>query len=214
MTQPQTITKPNNNLRQPFLLMLADYEANEPASEKIRQYARGRLDFSAYIESLMREERGENLPKEHDMQRDVKPFTVTYGDLSVEVDAPGWYCTSCDEAVFVGKDMDAAEKARLRLKAQAEDLLLPEEIRRIRKRLNLSQEDAGILIGGGPNAFHKYENGIVLPSQAISNLLRWLEVDPKGLQLFSSRQKSGGTENRKLVQRGSHKGDAVTVTAH
>ena len=148
----------------------------------------------------------------HDMQRDVKPFTVTYGDLTATVDTPGWYCTNCDEAIFVGKDMDAPEKARLILKAQAEDLLLPEQIRRIRKKLNLTQEEAGTIIGGGPNAFHKYENGIVLPSLAISNLLRWLEVDPKGLQVFTSRERRGDNGTRKVTQHGSHKKERVPVT--
>jgi HTH-type transcriptional regulator / antitoxin MqsA len=30
---------------------------------------------------------------------------------------------------------------------------MPEEIRRIRKKLHLTQEAAGLLIGGGPQAF-------------------------------------------------------------
>jgi HTH-type transcriptional regulator/antitoxin MqsA len=121
----------------------------------------------------------------HDMCRNTKPFTVTYGALSAVVDMPGWYCTNCQEAVFVGADMDAAEKARQRLKAQAEGLLLPEEIRRIRRKLRLTQMEAGTLLGGGQSAFHKYETGAGLPSQAISNLLRWLAVDPRGLEIIS-----------------------------
>jgi HTH-type transcriptional regulator/antitoxin MqsA len=122
------------------------------------------------------------------MDRDVQPFEVTYDKLSTVINMPGWYCSNCEEAVFVGKDMDIAEKARFRLKAQAEGLLLPEEIRLIRKKLALTQEDAGAIIGGGPNAFHKYESGLILPTSALSNLLRVLEADPHGLDLLRQRE--------------------------
>ena len=54
------------------------------------------------------------------------------------------------------------------LKARVEGLLEPEEIRRIRKKLHLTQEAAGLVIGGGPRAFQKYESGDLLPSRAIS----------------------------------------------
>ncbi len=64
-------------------------------------------------------------------------------------------------------------------------------MRRIRKKLCLNQEAAGQILGGGPNAFHKYEKGDVLPSQAISNLLRVLEALPDGLEVLQNRQTSG-----------------------
>jgi len=41
------------------------------------------------------------------------------------------------------------------LKARSENLLEPEEVRRIRKKLRLSEEKAGLLRGGGPRAFQK-----------------------------------------------------------
>jgi HTH-type transcriptional regulator/antitoxin MqsA len=70
------------------------------------------------------------------------------------------------------------------LRAKSEQLLLPEEVRRIRKKLQLTQEKAGLLLGGGPNAFNKYENGLVLPSQAVSSLLRILESNPDTLAVL------------------------------
>lgn len=112
------------------------------------------------------------------MIRDTRPFTVTYKGVSAVVDAPGWYCVNGDEAVFVGKDMDAADKALVKLKAQAEHLLTPEEVRKIRKKLSLTQDEAGELLGGGPNAFHKYESSQLNMSRALSNLLRVLDAEP------------------------------------
>ena len=87
--------------------------------------------------------------------------------------------------------MEVSDRNFNLLKAQAENLLLPTEVRRIRKKLRLNQQAAGQILGGGPNAFHKYEKGDVLPSQAISNLLRVLEALPNGLEVLQGRQTSG-----------------------
>jgi len=67
-------------------------------------------------------------------------------------------------------------------------LLEPEEIRRIRKKLRLTQEAAGLVIGGGPRAFQKYESGDLLPSRAISSALVLLDHDPKALAVLRARQ--------------------------
>ena len=63
--------------------------------------------------------------------------------------------------------MKVSDRVLNRLKARTEGLLEPEEIRRIRKKLGLTQEEAGELIGGGPRAFQKYETGDLLPSRGI-----------------------------------------------
>jgi putative zinc finger/helix-turn-helix YgiT family protein len=47
----------------------------------------------------------------------------------------------------------------------------PEEIRRIREKIGLSQVEAGELLGGGPRAFTKYESGTIKPTTAIVNIL-------------------------------------------
>ena len=54
----------------------------------------------------------------------------------------------------------------------------PEEIRALRKRLGLSQANAGELLGGGPRAFAKYEAGSLRPAASLVTLLRLLEADP------------------------------------
>jgi len=57
-------------------------------------------------------------------------------------------------------------------KRQADGFLTSDEIRELRERLQLSQPDAAILFGGGPNAFSKYERGEVIQSSAMDRLLR------------------------------------------
>ena len=56
--------------------------------------------------------------------------------------------------------------------------ITPDEIREIRKRLGLSQVEAGELLGGGTRAFTKYETGTVKPRASVVRLLRVLEANP------------------------------------
>jgi HTH-type transcriptional regulator/antitoxin MqsA len=122
------------------------------------------------------------------LHRGVRPLTLAYKGENITVDMPGWYGEGPDEGVFDPEDMKVSDRALNRLKARAEALLEPEEIRRIRKKLGLSQEAAGELIGGGPRAFQKYESGDSLPSRAISSALALLDHDPRTLDVLRARQ--------------------------
>jgi HTH-type transcriptional regulator/antitoxin MqsA len=113
---------------------------------------------------------------------------LIYKGERLVVDMPGWYCDQSDESIHTGEDMKVSDRALNRLKARAEGLLEPEDIRRIRKRLRLTQEAAGELIGGGPRAFQKYETGDLLPSRAISSALALLDNDPGGLAVLMARR--------------------------
>ncbi|KTD04175.1 type II TA system antitoxin MqsA family protein [Legionella feeleii] len=66
--------------------------------------------------------------------------------------------------------------------------LTPEDIRLIRESLGLSQAEAGELIGGGPRAFSKYENGIIRPASSIQILLRLLKDDPSAINRIAGRK--------------------------
>ncbi len=125
------------------------------------------------------------------MHRGIRPLTLTYKGESTTFDMPGWYCDQSEEGIHTGTDMKVSDRALNRLKARAEGLLEPEEIRRIRKKLHLTQEMAGMMIGGGPRAFQKYENGDLLPSRAISSALVLLDHDPEGLAVLKKRRNKG-----------------------
>lgn len=118
-----------------------------------------------------------------ELRRDCRPFTITYQGHTKTFDMPGWYPDHDEcEATFTQDDLKIYDKAIKELKAEAEHLLQPDEIRSIRKRLKLTQIQAGLILGGGKRAFQKYESGDVLPSRAISNLLRLLSADPSLLK--------------------------------
>jgi HTH-type transcriptional regulator/antitoxin MqsA len=122
------------------------------------------------------------------MHRDVRPMTLTYRSESLTFDMPGWYCDASDESIHTATDMKTSDRMLNRLKARTEHLLEPEEIRRIRKKLHLTQVQAGELIGGGPRAFQKYETGDLLPSRAISSALALLNHNPAAITILKGRQ--------------------------
>ena len=78
------------------------------------------------------------------------------------------------------------------MKAKEHDTIqaiTPEEIKKIRLSLGLSQTKAGELLGGGPSAFAKYENGSVKPSVALVRMLRFLQNKPAELAAMSGQER-------------------------
>lgn len=118
------------------------------------------------------------------MKRGVRAVTLRYKTVERTVEMPGWYCDASDEAIHSGADMAVSDRVLSEMKAEADNLPDASEIRRIRKALGLTQKDAGLIIGGGPKAFQKYESGDIAPSRAIASALRLLERHPTEVDLL------------------------------
>ena len=54
----------------------------------------------------------------------------------------------------------------------------PDDIARVRRKLDLDQRQAAELFGGGVNAFSRYENGKAKPPLALVKLLKVLDRHP------------------------------------
>lgn len=121
------------------------------------------------------------------MARGERLVTLKYKNESVSFKMPGWYSDQSDEGIHSGEDMKVSDRMLNLLKARSDGLLEPNEIKSIRKKLNLTQAQAGELIGGGPRAFQKYESGELLPSRAICSALRLLDHSPNGLQTLQNK---------------------------
>ena len=67
-------------------------------------------------------------------------------------------------------------------------LLTGRQIKAIRKRLGLTQAQAARLMGGGDNAFSKYERGEVTQSVAMNQLLRVLAAVPDAREVLVTRK--------------------------
>jgi HTH-type transcriptional regulator/antitoxin MqsA len=75
--------------------------------------------------------------------------------------------------------MAPADAALRALKEEVDGLPSPATIRRIRGKLKLSQRAAGALFKVGPNAFDKYERGLVEPSGPTAQLMVLLDLHPE-----------------------------------
>lgn len=131
-----------------------------------------------------------------DALRQTRPRTIRYKGESVEIDQPAWWCIGCGEGVLDSEDSAVADRAFAALKAEAEGVLSPAAVARIRKQLRLSQRKAGEVLGGGARAFQRYEAGTVTLSKPMSNLLRILEHRPDLLGMLAANQ-SGDEEAKR-----------------
>jgi HTH-type transcriptional regulator / antitoxin MqsA len=113
------------------------------------------------------------------LTRDVRPFAVVYKGASITVDLPGYYPPGDSESVHVGDDMRAVDAALRDLRRTVDGVPTPDAIRTLRKKLKLSQRDAGEIFKVGANAFDKYERGLVAPSGPTVQLMRVLDRHPE-----------------------------------
>lgn len=134
------------------------------------------------------------------MKHETREDSVEYKGHQKTFQVTGWWCSSCNEAIFEGPALQVAEQAFVQLRAEVEQVLLPEQIATIRKRLKLSQRKAGKILGGGPRAFQKYEAGAVPVSAPMNNLLLLLSKDPR--RLSELRRLQGQSETRAKPPRG------------
>jgi HTH-type transcriptional regulator / antitoxin MqsA len=119
---------------------------------------------------------------EKPMARGTRPMEISYKGQSTTIDMPGWYCDESSESIHTAEDMKVSDAALKELRKEVENLLKPQDVKRIRKKIGLTQREAGTLLGGGPNAFQKYEQDTVSVSKPMSNLLRVLERHPEEVE--------------------------------
>ena len=97
-------------------------------------------------------------------------------------------CTGCGFEVVLPKQAKNNE-CRVRDEHRKIDgLLTGSEIRAIRKSLELTQARAAVLLGGGVNAFSRYERGEITQTSAMDSLLRVLHAIPAALEIVSARR--------------------------
>ncbi len=120
--------------------------------------------------------RGGSLERKSMVQRFV------YKGRKFKYEQPGLYCQSCGEAVLDNSDMEAVEPLLFDFRAKVDGYLSTGEVRRIRRKLKLTQKEAGELFGGGHNAFSRYESGLSRHPKSTDALLRLLDRRPELLK--------------------------------
>ncbi|MDF3201441.1 type II toxin-antitoxin system MqsA family antitoxin [Pseudomonas sp. 1912-s] len=90
----------------------------------------------------------------------------------------GWECQTCGEIEWDPESSERHGQAGDELVIAARQMI-GAEMKRIRRKLHLTQkETVQLLSGGGHNAFSRYERGEILPPKALMLLMRLLDRYP------------------------------------
>jgi|SRR5476651_1339437 len=90
----------------------------------------------------------------------------------------GWECQKCGEIEWDPESSERHGQAGDELVIAARQMI-GAEMKRIRRKLHLTQkETVQLLSGGGHNAFSRYERGEILPPKALMLLMRLLDRYP------------------------------------
>lgn len=117
---------------------------------------------------------------------DSETFTIRHEGFIAKVRGlSGWRCKAREEVEFDPQSAMHYAEASDELVLRAREHM-QHEIRRIRKKLHLSQAQAARLTGGGHNAFSRYESGEATPMVAVINLLKLLDLRPDLLDTLVS----------------------------
>jgi HTH-type transcriptional regulator/antitoxin MqsA len=101
-----------------------------------------------------------------------------YGEAYEVLAVKGWHCPKCGEIEFVDDDAERYGDA-LEAAYEAYEKRRATEIKAIRKKLGLTQAQAGRLFGGGSTAFSEYEHCKTQPHKSTVLLLRVLGKHPE-----------------------------------
>jgi HTH-type transcriptional regulator/antitoxin MqsA len=112
------------------------------------------------------------------LKRETREVTFEYKGEVLTYPQPGAWCQECGECFLDTSDDKATDLLLYDFRATINGHLTTGDIRRIRKKLGFTQKQAGEIIGGGHNAFSRYEKGIAHPSRGTENFLRILDKHP------------------------------------
>ncbi len=120
---------------------------------------------------------------------------ISYKDKEINVFSEYTQCQHCGNE-FISKEQGRRNDLNFKdAKRKADGLMNPDEIKRARIKLGLTQADAAKFFGGGYNAFSKYERGEVTQSVAMDKLIRLCLVDKNNLQYLRSKSETGAEIN-------------------
>src|SRR5215216_3787348 len=89
----------------------------------------------------------------------IKPMIYNYKNVEFLINQPALWCDSCGEGIIDAKASNEVMPLIQAEKARIDGLLTPEEIKKVRTKLKLTQKKAAAIFGGGVNAFNRYEKG-------------------------------------------------------
>lgn len=112
---------------------------------------------------------------------DTRDVPYIYKDQATTIPkVAGHFCGTCGEVTLDADQVDRYSALVGAFQRSIDrDLVDPTFILTVRRRLKLDQREAGVIFGGGANAFSRYENGKTRPPVSLVKLLRLLDKHPE-----------------------------------
>lgn len=107
-------------------------------------------------------------------------------------------CNECGEAIVDDATLKSSGKKLKDFKRVVDQLLTGEQIKAIRLKLGLTQEQMADIVGGGRKSLARYESGQVCQSKGMDNLLRILDAFPETLKVIQNKGKSFAASEKVL----------------
>ena len=95
-----------------------------------------------------------------------------------------YVCPACGEAIVDSATLKESGKKLKDFQREVDGLLTGEQIKAIRLKLGLTQEQLADIVGGGLKSLARYESGQVCQSKGMDNLLRILDAYPHTLNVI------------------------------
>lgn len=99
-------------------------------------------------------------------------------------------CSECGEAIVDSATLKESGKILKDFQREVDGLLTGPQIKAIRIKLGLTQEQLANIIGGGLKSVARYESGQVCQSKGMDNLLRILDAYPQTLKIIQRREQT------------------------
>ncbi len=96
-------------------------------------------------------------------------------------------CASCGERFYTHEQALAASRARAGALRTRDGLLAPDDIRALRKKYGLTQDQLERMLRVGPKTVVRWERGTVCQSPGIDTLMTLIRDDPSAAQRLAAR---------------------------
>ena len=112
---------------------------------------------------------------------DTRDLPYIYkGETTTIPGVTGDFCTACDEVILDRVQGDRFSELVGAFQRQVNAAIVdPGFIVSVRKKLDLNQQEAGEIFGGGVNAFSRYEKGKTRPPLSLVKLFKLLDRHPE-----------------------------------
>jgi HTH-type transcriptional regulator/antitoxin MqsA len=115
------------------------------------------------------------------MIHDTRDLPYTYkGETTIIPSVTGDFCPACNETMLDRANGDRFSDLIGAFQRQVNASIVdPNFIINVRKKLDLNQQEAAEIFGGGVNAFSRYENGKTKPPLSLVKLFKLLDRHPE-----------------------------------